>query len=235
MRALMTMTSLILLTAAANAEAPALARTVSVTGTVVDYAAPDIIVWNISLVHTDKSLIEGKKQNDESLKSILSLREKLGIEKGDMQTGQVSIRREYERGQYRQRGAFKHFVVNRSVTVYQRDLSRFDEFLDTLVASTELEVSFSFKSTRMQEVRSEARTKAVQVAKTKAEAMARVAGATLGKVITLNEHNPTSSWQNPMSNSAYVTPPAVTDSGSESFVPGSIQVRVTVYATFELR
>ncbi len=97
-----------------------------------------------------------------------------------METGHVSIRREYERGQYGYRGAFRHFVVSRSVTVRQRDLERFDEYLDALVSCAEMEVDFSFESSRIHAVRAETRLKAVMAARDKAAAMAGIVGAKLG-------------------------------------------------------
>ena len=76
--------------------------------------------------------------------SVLALRKALDISEDDLETGPVSIRREYERNRQGDRVSFKNFVVNRSVHVRQRDLTRFDEFLDSLVARTDMEVRFSY-------------------------------------------------------------------------------------------
>ena len=209
-------------------------RSISVSGTVETKTAPDQIVWRISLTDTDKSMREAKVRNDQKVKSVVALREKLGVGEGDLETGRVNIRREYERDQHGRRGDFKHFVVSRSVTIRQRDLKRFDEFLDTLVASTEMEMSFGFESSRIHEVRAETRLKALQAAKDKAAAMAKVVGAKLGRALTINEHAQGDRLQSPMSNTAYVHSTPTVDLATEKFVPGAINVRVTVYATFEL-
>lgn len=211
------------------------ARTISVSGTVEAKTAPDRIVWRISLRDTDQNLREAKNRNDEKAKAVVALREKLGIGKGDLETGHVSVRREYERDQHGRQGDFKHFVVSRSVTIRQRDLKRFDEFLDSFVSSAEMEVYFNFESSRIHEVRAETRLKAMQAAKDKAEAMARAVGAKRGRVLTINEHAPGQRWQSPGSNMGYVhsTPPV--DLATDTFVPGAVDVRVTVYVTFELQ
>jgi len=210
-------------------------RTISVSGTVEAEVAPDRIIWKISLKDFDKDLREAMKRNDEKMESMVALREKLQIDEGDFETGHMSIRREYERGQYGSQGAFRHFVVTRSVTIRQRQLERFDEYLDTFVSSAEMEVHFGFESTRIHEVRAETRLEAIKAAKEKAGAMADAAGAKLGRVLTINEHPEDGSRIDSVSNVAVPTNSPSVDVASGRFVPGAIKVQVTVYATFELK
>ena len=169
------------------------------------------------------------------MKAVVGLREKLGIGDGDLETGHVSVRREYERGERGERGDFKHFLVTRGVTIRQRDLKRLDEYLDALVSSAEMEVSFSFTISRLHEVRAETRLKALREARKKAAAMASAAGAKLGKVLTINEHRPGRGSQFAESNNqSYFHISPTVDLSSDKFVPGPINVRVSVYATFAL-
>ncbi len=173
-------------TASAREQRPL--RIISVSGTVQTKTAPDQIVWRITLTDTDKDMREAKARNDAKIESVIALREALGVGDGDIETGSVNIRREYERDQRGDRGDFKHFRITRSVTIRQRDLKRFDEFLDALVSSAEMEVSFSFASSRIHEIRAETRLKALQAAKDKAEAMVQIVGAKLGGVLTIDEY-----------------------------------------------
>jgi len=209
-------------------------RSISVSGTVQTKTAPDLIVWRISLTDTDKNLHTAKTANDESVKAVLALRNKLDVAEGDLETGTVRIQREYERGERGQRGAFKHFAVHRSITIRQRELNRFDEYLDSLVASAEMEVDFSFESSKIHDVRADTRLKALTTAKKKAQAMAEAVGAKLGKVLAINEHPENRSSGSPWSNSISVQSTPSADSVSETFVPGAISVSITVYAVFEL-
>jgi uncharacterized protein YggE len=210
-------------------------RSISVTGTVQTKTAPDLIVWRISLMDTDKDLRIAKQANDEIVKAVLALRDKLEIVEGDIETGQVSIDREYERDQHGQRGAFKHFSVRRSITIRQRELNRFDEYLDSLVASAEMEVGFSFESSKIHAIRSETRLKALAAAQEKARAMAQVVGAELGKVLTIKEHADNWGQSSPRSNSISIQSMPAIDAASDTFVPGAISVSVTVHADFELK
>ncbi len=212
-------------------------RSISVSGTVVTKTAPDQVVWSISLSDADKDMRKAKTANDEKVKAVVALRGKLGIGDGDLETGQINIRREYERGQHGSRGAFKHYAVSRGVTIRQRDLKRFDEFLDALVASTEMEVSFAFETSRIHDVRAETRLEALKVARNKAADLAEVVGAKLGRVLTIDETTQGGGWRrySNFSNNAMVDQgsPAV-DLATDKFVPGAISVTMTVQATFEL-
>lgn len=219
-----------------TAEGETPVRSISVSGTVTTKTAPDQIVWRIDLTETGADMRAAKARSDEKVRSVLALREKLGVDEGDLETGRVNIRREYQRDPHGNRGNFKHFIVSRSVTIRQRDLKRFDEFLDALVASAEMEVNFSSESSKIHEVRAETRLKALQAAKNKAEAMAEVVGAKLGQVLTIDEHlksgRGTSPWMNNNAIARHSVPSV--DLATDRFVPGAIEVRETVYATFEL-
>ncbi len=210
------------------------ARTISVSGTAVMKAAPDQVVWRIELSDFDKDMRAAKQRNDAKVQAVLALRDELDIGEQELETGHLSISREYERGKYGERNAFKHYAVRRSVTIRQTDLKRFDEYLDKLVASSEMEVNFSFETSKMHELRADTRLKALAAAKEKAAAMAEVVGAELGRIRTIQEHSPNRSFSSPLSNAAFTHSPPPVDVASDRFVPGAISLQVSVYATFEL-
>jgi uncharacterized protein YggE len=224
-------------TALAQAEDAAPVRSISVSGTVETKVAPDLINWRISLSDRHKVLSEAKIANDNKVKAVLALRKKLGVKEGDIETGVLSIRKEYERDEHGRQGAFKNFVVYRSVTIRQRDLKRFDEYIDSLVASADMEVSFGFESTKIHEVRADTRLRALKLAKDKAKKMADIVDAKLGQALTINEHANTQGYRssNVMAqNSAFMHSTPGVDLASDTFIPGAIRVKMTVYAIFEL-
>lgn len=227
---------LILLSSPAFADSSDPVRAISVTGTVETKVAPDMVVWRISFSDTDPALKAAKAASDANVKAILALQDDLDIEDGDLQTSTINIRKEYHEDERGRRLDFKHFRVYRSVTIRQRDLTRLDEFIDAFVASADMEVSFSYQYSKIHETRAETRLKALKIAREKAAALAEVGGAELGKVLTIDEHG--SDNRNPLSNfrqNAYSGPqnPGA-DVASSTFVPGAIDVKMTIYATFEL-
>ena len=218
-----------------SAEEALSARIISVAGTAETKTAPDQVVWAITLSDFDTDMRKAKRSNDAKVTAVLDLRRDLDINDQDIETGQLSIRREHERGKYGERGAFRHYVVSRTVTIRQRDLSRFDEYLDELVASSEMEVGFSFESSRIHDIRAATRLKALAVAKEKAAAMAQAVGASLGRVLTIHERSPDQPFSSPLSNTSFTQGPPPVDVASDRFVPGAIRVQISVYTTFELQ
>ena len=57
----------------------------------------------------------------------------------------------------------------------------------------------NYESSRIQDIRVEARLKALRAAKEKAAAMVEALGAKLGRVLTINEHSPPNPWRSPAS------------------------------------
>jgi uncharacterized protein YggE len=210
-------------------------RQISVAGTVETKTAPDQVLWQISLREADKNLQEAKRRSDEKTRAVLALGSKLGLGEGDLETSHLGVYREYERTQHGERGDFKHFAVSRSITIRQRDLKRFDDFLGQLLASTDMEVSYNLESSRANEVRAQARLQALKVAREKAAAMAAALGASLGPVLKIEEHIPREPWQGYASNSMVVESAPAVDQRSETFVPGALTLRVTVHVTFALK
>ena len=215
-------------------------RTISVSGTAVTHTPPDMIVWTLEVSDSDKDMLAAKRRNDQRVKAILALRKDLGLKESDLETGQVSIRREYEQDQQGHRGAFKHFTISRTILVRQHELERFDQFLEKCVASAQPEVDFEFQSSRIQEVRAETRLKALQVAREKAAALAKAVGAKLGKVLKVDEHVPIfvgggiGGGGGGGGFAVGIDPGFQADLPGGTFVPGPMDVRLTIYAAFEL-
>ena len=218
---------------AGRAEDAGPARTISVTGTIERQVAPDYISWQIKLTDIDKKLLRAKSASDDNVKSVVSLQKKLKVAEGDLETGPVRIQRVYERLARGERGEFKHFSVDRSVTIHQRELNRFDEFFNALVASADMDMDFVYRSSKLPEVRAEMRLEAMKIAKKKAADMAAAVGASLGRVLIIDEHKPRNRYLPMLSNA--MTPGGLFDNMSSNiFVPSTIREVVNVYVTFEL-
>jgi len=214
-------------------------RTISVSGTAVTRTPPDLILLHLTISDFDTDMLAAKNRNDQKVKAILALRNQLGIQEGDLETGQISIRRVYDQDERGRQGAFRHFLVNRTMLVRQRDFKRFDEFLEKFVASATPEFEIEFQSTRLQEARAQTRLKALQLAKEKAAALANIVGARLGEALTVDEHWPVLS-QGGFGGGGFGTTYDLgaqlePDTSATTLVPGDLEVRVTIYVTFELK
>jgi len=210
-----------------------------VTGTHVSRVAPDVVVWTISTTDLNKNLQEAKAASDAKLKAVLKLMGELKVAPEDIQTGYLNISKEYEQQQYGGRGAFRNFAVTRTVTVKQRDIQRFDEFLSKLVGNGDIEATYSLECSKFTEVRAEARLKALRIAKEKAAAMTKELEVKLGKVLKIDESKPQEQfWPNFAMNSANDVSRSgrqqVAEGEGGTFAPGLIEISVTVEVTFEM-
>lgn len=207
-------------------------RSIAVTGTAVVQVVPDYVAWSISIVDTHIELLAAKRQNDGRVAAAMELIKSLGTEPVDVQTSNVSVYKEFNHDEQGRQTTFKHYVVNRAISVQQRDLKRFDEFFDALVEKTGADVNFSWQSSQFTDLRKDARKRAVQIAKEKAESMLTVLGAKLGPVITVEEE----SGKNPayaISNNSFMAADSKpVDETKGTFAPGAIEVRVSVNVKF---
>jgi uncharacterized protein len=224
-------------------------RTLSVSGTAVTKVVPDLVIWNVELQDTGMELAPAKQKNDERVRAVLALAAELGAEGEDIQTGHLSIRRDYARDEFGNRGVFRGFIVSRNITMKQRDLDRMDEYLEKLISRTDIEVSFSFDSTKREDILWETRLQAVGIAKKKAEAMAGAAGVTLGLPVSISDEvsQPGPMMRGMASNNLFFEPTVggmgggmmpgmgADDVSSGTFAPGAIEIRVTTTAIYEIK
>ena len=212
-------------------------RTVSVTGTAATRTTPDVVVWHVTTTAEHRDLVRAKEDSDGQMQAILATARELGVEPEDLQTGYLSVDKEYEHDSYGNQGAFKHFRVTRQITVKERDTERFDAFLTGLVKSADMEVRYSLESSRIHELRAETRLKSVTIAREKAAAMAGALGATLGDVLTIEEQVDWGYGSMMANNWAWDDRggSAPIDTTTGTFAPGSIEVRVSVGTVFGLR
>jgi uncharacterized protein YggE len=215
-------------------------RSISVSGTASVQVPVDVIVWTLVIADSDRDMLAAKRRNDERVRAVIGLRTELGLKAGDVETGQVSIRREFEQDEQGRQGAFKHFTISRAIVVRQRDLEQFDLFLEKFVATAQPDVTFEFQYTRIQDARAETRRKALQAAQEKAAALARVVGAKLGRVLRIDEHLAAPLGGGGGGGGGYSLtligdPGFQADVPSSTFVPGQIDERITIYAIFSLK
>ena len=100
MRRIATLASFVVLTGASVAYAADASRdsTVSVTGTAIIKLAPDQITVPLTISSEDADLSKSKDENDKKVKKILSLADKYGVGKDDVQTTYHSVEPEMSYG-----------------------------------------------------------------------------------------------------------------------------------------
>lgn len=211
-------------------------RHVSVTGTTVARAQPDVVVWNVTIRRTNRDLEKAQAACDEGVKKVLALRGQLKIRPQDAQTGYLSVQKVFDRDQAGNQTSFRHFEVVRTVTLRQQETKGFDEVLAQLIGADDVEVSYQLESSEYHKLRAQTRLEAVKAAREKAAAMTELLGGKLGRVLRIAE--PRESWgsaYSSMSNSAFAAPrQAEPDEAPGTFAPGSLEIRVSIEVDFEI-
>ena len=211
-------------------------RHVAVTGTSVARVQPDTVVWQVNIRRANKELAKAQAECDEGVKKVLALRTELKLKPEDVQTGYLSVQKIYDRDAAGNQTSFRHFQVDRSITLRQRDTSRFDAILAQLVAASDVEVTYSLESSEYHAIRTKTRLEAVQAAKKKATEMTELLGGKVGRALRIAE--PQESFGSPylgFSNSAFTAPrQAEPDAAPGTFAPGAIEIKVSIEVAFEI-
>ena len=217
-------------------------RTISVMGTSTTQVVPDLVVWKISTTSSSQNLTSAKNESDRKIKAVLATAHALGISPKDTQTGHLAIQRIYEHGKFpTQRGATS-YRVTRDVSLIQRDATQFDKVLTRLIQATDMEVRYTLESSQLTFLRDQTRLNAVKAAQNKASEMAGALGVKLGRVLSINEDAHRGDFHQPITNSVNFhqheekygrfrgVPPE-----QPTLAPGTIDLKVSVAAVFELR
>ena len=220
-------------------------HSISVTGTAVTRVAPDVVSWNIT-VWDQGELSEAKTRNEEKTKAVLDVIRQLGVTPEDVQTSYMYVEQQYDQKMLPRRISIG-WVVSRNITCKQRDLARFDEFINRLLDMADVDVRYTLETSRYHELRKETRLNALRLAKEKAEAMCNAVGESLGRVISIREQQPVSPWSSRVgiSNASFTTSNAAfTETGpgpaqddvaeKTTMAPGVIEISESVNATFEI-
>lgn len=166
-----------------------LPRTITVSGTGEVATAPDIARISVGVTSHAKTAADALAQMNTQAGAVLErLMTTEGIDKKDVQTGQLSLQPRYQDGKYGHPDGIIGFQAETSLDVILRDLSKVGGLLDTLVTDGANTLSgLSFDVADPEPLLDEARRKAVQKARAKAELYATAAGVELGPVVTISE------------------------------------------------
>jgi len=167
---------------------PTVTGAIHVSGSSAIKVAPDkvVIYFGIqSFAETPKGSRNANAELAIRLKKAILAR---GIAPKDIATDYYRIQTEYEDGWFSRRKVVGYWTDN-TVAVTLRDVSQLEMLLiDALEVDNVTVQGIEFSTSRLRELRDEARALAVEAAMEKAEAMAGVAGVSLGDVTSISEN-----------------------------------------------
>jgi uncharacterized protein YggE len=204
-------------------------RTISVSGSGKVTLTPDIAYINIGVQTQDASATAAMNDNNSRAQAVIDVIKAAGVEDKDIQTTDFSI---YPQQQYDQNGKLTGliYIVNNTVYVTVRDLTKLGSLLDAAVNSGANAInSISFDVADKTEAMSQARLAAVEDAHKQAVELTQATGVTLGEVRSISYYD-TSAPVNIQYSRA--------EMAAASSVPiqsGSMQIVTTVSITYGIQ
>src|SRR5512142_2809152 len=177
-------------------------RTITVTGTGKVTLTPDIAYITIGVNTQNASAKDAVAQNTSQAQAVIDAIKAFGIFGKDVQTTDFSI---YPQQQYDNNGKLTGvlYVVNNSVFVTVRDLTKLGDLLDLVVQSGANNInSISFDVADKTDALSQARKAAVAEAQQQANELTGATGVKLGDVQTISYSDSTPPIEVPLAKAA---------------------------------
>jgi len=208
---------------------------ISISGEGKVVAVPDIATISLGLETEKKDVAQAQQENTDKINALIKDLKDFDIEEKDIKTSSYNIYPSYDWTQDEGR-KLKGYIVNQNVEVKIRDLKNISNVLNLASKYNLNQVGgLSFTIDEIESVRQEARLKALEQAKEKAEALADAAGVKLGKIVSFSES--TNDYAYPMRD-MMVKAEAYGLGGAEEAMPdieaGSQEVIIYVTVEYEI-
>ncbi|MCU1311950.1 MAG: hypothetical protein JWO20_3075 [Candidatus Angelobacter sp.] len=159
---------------------------VTVTGTGEIEVVPDEVSLYISVQNFNSDASVSRTENERRTKAVISAIQKLGVDTKDYQTKFSSIDPRYKGDDDARQ--LLGYVSDNSVSVKLRDVSKLMELKTKVISAGATSIGqIKFSTSRLTELRAEARVLALKAAKQKAAFMAEQLGQKIGKAFTISE------------------------------------------------
>ncbi len=215
-------------------------NTISVSGMGKVTAIPDLATVNIGVLSQGTTAVEVKNQNNDKVSKIIAFVKEQGIDAKDITTSQFSFypTQDYNNGSPRITG----YQGNQSVTVkvhgVDKDQSKLEKILDGSVNNGANQINgVSLSVEKPEDLQQDARKAAIADAKQKAQELAREAGLSLGKVVSISESG--GGYPGPlpyaMDSVRSMAGVSIEKSIAPDFQTGSQEITETMTVTYEVK
>jgi len=207
------------------------ARTITVSAEGKVNAKPDIAVISLSVVTQGKTVKTVTQEGNVKMTAVIEAVKKLGVDAKDITSTQYNLYPQYIYPE-NQSPRLSGYNLNQDITVKVRDLEKVEDVLDSGIAAGANQVGqLSFDIDDPSGLKKEARAKAFETAKEKAEEMANAAGVKLGRVVTFSEDT---GYQQPAYANYSMDMMAKAESAGAAIEPGSKEMNISVSVTYEI-
>ena len=161
---------------------------VSVTGDAEIKVIPNQVVLSLGVETRDRNLAVARVQNDGAVRSVLDAIAKFQIDPADVQTDFIQVDIRYQSSA---ETIVDHYVVEKSIAVTLKDVSRFEPLLTAVLEAGANHIyNVEFMTTELRKYRDQARALAAKAAIEKATDLAAAAGLkVVGKPINVSSYS----------------------------------------------
>ncbi|MCP4750518.1 MAG: SIMPL domain-containing protein [Proteobacteria bacterium] len=194
-------------------------------------AVPDIAEITVRIFKTSSSLAESKRHVDEVSRKTIDSALKFGLEKDDIEASKIYSGPEY--GWAAGKKIYRGETVRRTIKYKISDIDNYGVFLQVLSKSNVSEIArIGFAFSRKEELKRKALSRAIDVARKKAESIAAAFGVKLGQVFSITED---AARQGPRPYAAeFAAAPRSGSPHDASYIVGKRKIRAGVRVVFRI-
>jgi len=166
---------------------PKESHSISITGEGKVTGVPDVAKIQLGYSVEKKTVAEAQKENTSKMNAVIDkLKKDFKIDTKDIKTISYYISPQYDYSNGRQ--TLRGYIVNQDISVKVKEMDKVSQILDVAGSIGLNQIgNLSFEIDNPEKLKEEARTKALEQAKTKASALSNVVGVKLGKIISFSE------------------------------------------------
>jgi uncharacterized protein YggE len=230
--------------AAPGRAAEDVSRSINVNGEAVIYVVPDEAIVRLGIETFDPSLSKAKAASDERGRDLVTAVRNVGVEEKNIQADHAEVEIVYPRDGVA--AGIAGYRIRRAYAITLKDPRRLDDLITAALKNGANHLSgYELRTTELRKHRDEARKRAIQAAREKAEALARELSCEIGAPRSIGEgyygwFGTRGSWggwtggPSQMSQNASFSAPGDSGEGNTLAPLGQIGVRAQVGVTFDL-
>jgi len=211
---------------------PSIGRGITVVGTGKASGTPDVANVNVGVETQADTVQQAVADNKTKMTSLLSALKELGIADKDIQTTNYGVYTQQQPSPDGKGMGPTSYHVNNQVNVTVRDVNKLGDVLDKVVAAGANNIyGVNFSVADTSKLQADARAEAFADAKERAESLAKLAGVTLGDVVSVSEVI----GSNPVYEGARMAVATGLGGGGAPIQPGELEVNMSVQVTYAIK
>ncbi len=220
----------VLITGLANAQVTEkMQPQINVSGEGKVKVTPDQATITVGVENMGADAADVKKKNDQAVDKVLKYLKTTGIPTADYQTKRVFLNRNYDYDKKKY-----SYVAQQTIIINLKDLAKYDSIMIGLIdAGVNNVQGVEFRTSKLAQYESEARVKAVQQARQKANDYAGALGQKAGKAIVVSDNSQTY-YPVAMRPMQFAKAEMAADMSQQTLAIGEIEVTANVTVSFIL-